>query len=224
MKKIGIVGRVYYNKDNQEIIQLNDYLRRVLVSYEDVIPILLLPLDNISYNAVKDDKIDGKRLNYLLDMCDAFIVPGGTNWYNFDEYVIRYATLKKKPLLAICLGFQCLCSMYSEYRNKKDMTKRLTSNSHYGLFNEYRHSVKIEDNTKLKSILNKDYIMVNSLHYDYIDIPLKELIVSSYSDDNIIEAVELKGHPFFIGLQWHPEYLDDDNSKKIFDSFINSIK
>ena len=108
MKIIGIVGRVYKNIDNQNIIQVNDSIRKIISGYEDVVSILLLPVSNISYHNIDNgsDIVDKKRIDYLLDLCDGFIVPGGTNWYNFDEYVIRYAIDKKKPLLGICLGFQ----------------------------------------------------------------------------------------------------------------------
>jgi len=229
MKLIGIVGRTYYNKDNQEIIQLNDYLRRVLAEYEDVVPILLLPTSSDNYLKIKtgNDKIgeiDKKKLDYLLDKCDGFIVPGGTYWHNFDEYVIKYAIDNKKPMLAICLGFQCLCSMFAINRDKFDMTKKLNNNKHYGKPNKYIHDIKVINNTLLSSILKKENVKINSIHHDYIDFPIKELKISAISSDNIIEAVELPNNPFIIGLQWHPEYLMDNNSKKIFDAFINNTK
>lgn len=229
MKLIGIVGRCYYNRDNQEIIQLNDALRKVLAKYMDVTSILLLPTNKESYLelGMSNDKIadlDKEKLDYILDKCDGFIVPGGTYWYNFDEYVIKYAINKKKPLLAICAGFQALCSMYALDRDKFDMTKRLEADSHYGKEDEYIHECFINKNTLLANIINKEKIMVNSVHHDYVDFSMKDLIVSGISSDNIIEAVELENHPFLLGLQWHPEYLLDDNSIKIFDSFIDNIK
>ena len=60
MKLIGIVGRCYYNRDNQEIIQLNDALRQVLTNYNDVTSILLLPTNKESYLelGMSNDKID----------------------------------------------------------------------------------------------------------------------------------------------------------------------
>ena len=77
-----------------------------------------------------------------------------------------------------------------------------------------------------KKILNKTKIYVNSLHYNYIDINNKfnNLKIAAVSEDNIIEAVEFPGKKFIVGLEWHPEYLLDSNSKKIFQSFISSIK
>lgn len=229
MKIIGIVGRVYYNKDNQKIIQLNDFLRRTLANYKDVVSILLLPTNKDDYLSIemgsdKIDKLDKEKLDYLLDMCDGFVVPGGTQWYKFDEYVIKYAMDKKKPLLAICAGFQCLCSMCAMKRNKFDMTEKLKNDKHYGKPEEYIHRNIIIKDTLLGKILGKDIIKVNSVHHDYIDFSMVDLKVASISEDNIIEAVELPNHPFLIGIGWHPEYLMDNEAIKIFDYFINTMK
>ena len=212
MKIIGIVGRRFYNKDNQEIIQLNEYIRKVLDTYDDICPIILIPTNK-----------GIEKIKFLLSLCDGFIVPGGTNWYDFDEYVIKYAIDNKKPLLSICLGFQCLCSMFAYDRVEFDMTKRLNNDIHYKEPEKYAHSICLKKDTLLYKILKKETIKVNSIHHDYIDFPMKELIVSAISTDNIIEAVEYPNHPFLIGLQWHPEYLYDNNSKKIFNYFIKSL-
>lgn len=229
MKLIGIVGRVYYNKDKQEIVQLNDCLRRVLAEYDDVSTILLLPPNSGNYlNDVVGNGIiveeDRKKLNYILNKCDGFVVPGGTYWYNFDEYVINYAIDNRKPLLGICLGFQCLCSMFAKDRDKFDMTKRFNIDKHYGNPLEYIHGVKILNNTLLSKILNSDKIRINSIHHDYVDFPMNKLKIAAVSDDGVIEAVEYPESSFLLGVQWHPEYLMDDNSRKIFDNFVNSIK
>ena len=48
MNLIGIVGRVYYNRDEQQIVQVNDAIRKVLASYDDVVSVLLLPTNDKS--------------------------------------------------------------------------------------------------------------------------------------------------------------------------------
>ena len=115
---VGIVGRAYYNKDNQKIIQTHEAIRKFLSQEENIICITILPTEDENYIDIipGDDKISEKKLDYILNLCDAFIVPGGTNAYNLDEYVINYAIKNDKPLLAICLGFQVLCSMFSKGR------------------------------------------------------------------------------------------------------------
>lgn len=229
MRLIGIVGRAYYNKDNQKIIQVNDNIRKALADYEDLALIELLPTNNCYYVDTKmgEDILtdnDKKKLDYILDKCDGFIIPGGTYWYNFDEYIIQHAIKYNKSLLAICAGFQALCSMYAKSRNKFDMTKKLPTSYHHGKETEYIHNNTIIDNTLLKKIVGKDTIKVNSIHNDYVDFEMNSLIVSSVSEDNIIEAVEFPNKDFILGIEWHPEYLMDEDSVKIFDSFVKSTK
>lgn len=225
MYLVGIVGRSYYNKDNQDIIQTHDAIRRYLNRREDVICITILPTEKECLNNLEpgEDKVDSK-IDYLLDMCDAFVVPGGTNAYHFDEYVINYAIREDKPLLAICLGFQLLCSMYAVERSSFDMSKRMDLENHLGKPDEYKHEVIINKNSKLGSILLEDRIPVNSVHHDIIDFEMKTIEVNALSDDGIIEGVEYPDKKFIIGLQWHPEYLVDENSLKILDSFLKKIK
>ena len=222
MYLIGILGRSYYNKDNQCIIQTNDYLRKYLCRRDDVCCITLLP-NSKDLLSEKDDEVD-KRIDYILDKCDAFIVPGGSKALKLDEYIVNYAIEKNKPLLAICLGFQLLCSIFACNRNKFFMTRRSDLPLHCGDRYDYSHKVKIKDNTLLKSIINKDEIKVNSVHHDTVDFEMNNLVINAISEDGIIEGVEYPKKKFIMGLQWHPEYIIDKNSIEILDNFIDSIK
>ncbi|MBR3162050.1 MAG: gamma-glutamyl-gamma-aminobutyrate hydrolase family protein [Bacilli bacterium] len=230
MRIIGIVGRAYFNKDNQKIFQVNENIRKAFTNYDDIVCIEILPTNDIYYPLTKMgedniDVIDEKKLDYVLDKCDGFIIPGGSYFYKFDEYVVKYAIDNNKPLLAVCLGFQAICSMFSDNRSKFDMTEKLDDDSHCGPANEYVHDISIRKGTKLYDILEKDKIQVNSIHHDYINFIPKDLIVSAYSsEDNVIEAIELDNHKCFIGLEWHPEYLMDEDSIKIFNYFVENIK
>ena len=223
---IGIVGRSYFNKDNQEIFQIHESIRRVLTKYDDVIPICLLPPEDYDYHNSKmgKDIVNKDKLNYILDKCDGFIVPSGTYFHNFDEYIINYTIKKDKPLLAVCLGFQLMCSMFAKNRDKFDMTIRLKDNSHYGNSKKYLHEVNIIKNTKLSKIVNKSCIPVNSVHKDTVTFKMNKLVINAVSDDGVIEGVEYPNKKFIMGLEWHPESLFDDYSKLIFDSFYKSIK
>ncbi len=224
MHVIGIVGRAYFNRENQDIYQTRDEVRRYLGNREDVLCITLLPTDNRRLTDLDpgEDRVDSK-IDYILDMCDAFVVPGGTYAYNFDEYVINYAIRNDKPLLAICLGFQVLCSMFATNRHKFDMSERKDLENHLGKGTEYKHEVSIKNNTKLYSILMDDRIPVNSVHHDVIDFEMDKLEVNALADDGVIEGVEYPDKKFIMGVQWHPEYIYDENSQKILNSFIDSI-
>jgi putative glutamine amidotransferase len=86
------------------------------------------------------------------------------------------------------------------------------------------HEVIILKNTLLHNIIKKEKILVNSRHNS--SIKNTEYTINAKSKDKIIEALELKNHKFYLGLQWHPEnlYDIDSNSKKIFDYFIKICK
>lgn len=49
---------------------------------------------------------------------------------------------------------------------------------------------------------------VNSTHHQAVDDP-GPLVVVARAPDGVVEAVALPGHPFCLGVQWHPELLDD---------------
>ena len=118
-----------------------------------------------------------------------------------------------------------MCSMFAENRTKFDQTERLENETHLDNPYHYKHKVEIIDNTRLKEIINKKEISVNSIHHDIVKFKMKKLIINAISKDGIIEGVEYPNKKFIIGLQWHPEYLKEDiNTKKLIKSFINSIE
>ena len=49
---------------------------------------------------------------------------------------------------------------------------------------------------------------VNSMHHQGVDHVAPALLVAARSEDRVVEAVEDPAKPFFLGVQWHPEYLD----------------
>ena len=71
-------------------------------------------------------------------------------------------------------------------------------------------------------ILHVEEILVNSRHDNYVYET--ELVCSARSEEGVMEAIEDKSKKFFMGFQWHPESLEnDENSKKIFDEFLKNI-
>lgn len=69
------------------------------------------------------------------------------------------------------------------------------------------HTVALEGGCRLTKILGAASVETNSLHHQAIKSPSPAVTVTGYAPDGIIEALELPGHPFGIGVQWHPEWL-----------------
>lgn len=137
----------------------------------------------------------------------------------FEIQLLKKAYFNNIPTLAICRGAQIMNIAFGG-----------TINQHIEghLQKEDRsiptHNVFIEKETEFYNIIEKDKIKVNSIHHQAIKdiaIGFKKI---AFSEDNCIEGIELINNiKYFLGLQWHPEALFDENSKKIFESFLERV-
>jgi len=193
---IGIIARKNENKYtfNEEIINI--------INKYNYIPLgIIIDFDNYKFDKIKN----------LIDMCSGFILQGGNELYEVDMKICKYLYEKDIPTLGICLGMQTMGMTFNGIM--KDITNHNSNN-------KYVHNININKNSKLFNILKKYNIKVNSRHNSYIY--KTELQTSAYN--NIIEAIEDKNKKFFIGVQWHPESLiDDENSILLLESFFSSI-
>ena len=219
---IGIVGRLYSGDAN--IICVEEV--RLAVTKFGGIPLLILPVDKDEMsckNLYSEEEI--KDLENVLNLCDGFILPGGDTWYQLDEVVIDYAIRCDKPLFAICLGMQALSKVLSgDERIGYDNTiKNNISINHLKPNKNYVHSVIIDKNSKLYSIIGEKEIWVNSRHSYHVP-EFDNTLVCARSRDGLIEGVEHKDKNFILGVQWHPESnLDDEYSKRLFKAFFDKL-
>ena len=85
------------------------------------------------------------------------------------------------------------------------------------------HPVRVSAGTKLAALLQAQEIGVNSYHHQGIDRLAADLTATAWSPDGLIEAVELQPHPFFQGVQWHPECMPEDPfAGRLFAGFITA--
>ena len=138
----------------------------------------------------------------ILSICDGIISPGGDSVSEFDRLVLDYVIKKDIPYLGICLGMQVLGS------------KLNFINNHY----LKEHYVYIKRDSLLYDIYKCDHITVNSRHHEAVTST--KYFVSALSQDNIIEAIEIKNKKFILGVQWHPEDLE---SNTLFNFFTNKL-
>jgi putative glutamine amidotransferase len=151
----------------------------------------------------------------ILNLCDGFLLPGGYNWNEIDHGIILHAKSLDKPLLGICLGMQAIVDL-----GLADTT--VPNNGyieHFQTNTKYAHQVMVNVDSKLGKIIGKEYINVNSRHNTQI-AETSEIQVNAISEDGVVEGIELPNHKFIMGVQWHPEDLDDEASKKLFKEFI----
>lgn len=193
-KKIGILLRC------DDAYHLNKELTKVLIDY-NVIPI-----------GIVSDKLED--MIEISKNIDGYILQGGSDYTDIEIEFVKYLYDNNIRTLGICLGMQMMGIM------KDGIMGTLETNRHKSP-DKYVHQVILNKDSKLYEIVKEEKFLVNSRHQDYIKTT--RLDISAKSDDGIIEAVEDKNKTFFIGVQWHPESIMDDRSKKIFESFLNSI-
>lgn len=149
----------------------------------------------------------------LLENIDGVILVGGDDIYNFEYNLVKYLYNNDIPTLGICLGMQTMATSING-------TLGQLNNLEHKSAKKYVHYIDINSSSLLYKIIGKDKIMVNSRHKDYV---LNTGLSIGATCDGIIEEVEDKNKKFFVGVQWHPEDLDDENSDKLFNYFINKL-
>ena len=197
LKKIGISTRIITNDIGLKQDKVPHSLIKILEDHK-ALPIIIPNISDISY---------------YLDICDGFIVPGGITWNEADIKIIKYVFKVNKPLLGICTGMQVLANIDTFVDNTIKVDNHNVPNE------EYVHEISINDGI-LKNILNKDKIKVNSRH-NYKVEPKDYFKIDAVSYDEVIEAISFPEFKFIVGLEWHPEDMDDDDQNKIFKYFIS---
>ena len=208
MKTIGILLREYKSQSNIPLLGFRDDLLAFLRKYEVCTIAIPVMVNNNDLNELK-------RVEECIKLCNGVILPGGAFNHEIDIAIIKYLYANNIPTLGICLGMQEMAMAFSGFLNY------LPNNRHQSS-EDYVHDIDIQRNSKLSTIIKSSHITVNSRHSEYIF--KTDLNVSAISDDLIIEAVEDSSKRFFIGVQWHPESLDNDiYSQKLFKAFIDSL-
>ena len=89
----------------------------------------------------------------------------------------------------------------------------------------HRHDVHIDASTKLGRILGDQEFNVNSSHHQAIGRVADGLRVTAKAPDGIVEGLEDPSHPFYVGVQWHPEDMPGESSASaIFGAFVEAAR
>ncbi|HPG88330.1 MAG TPA: gamma-glutamyl-gamma-aminobutyrate hydrolase family protein [Hyphomicrobium sp.] len=128
----------------------------------------------------------------------------------------RAAVEKKVPLFAICRGFQ-------ELNVALGGTLHQAVHDADGLM-DHREREGVDMNEKfgpvhplslkgqLRDWVGEDEIMVNSLHGQGVKKLSDKLVAEAFAKDGLVEGVRYAGdHPFYLGVQWHPEWQAKSN-------------
>jgi len=126
------------------------------------------------------------------------------------------------PVLGICGGHQLLAIAQGG-----KLIQHLPNSEFHAVTGDTEHSIEIKGGKWLKSIFNEESIIVNSNHHQAVkeDHFPSDYEITARAEDNVIEAMELNGERFILGVQWHPERTKDkEHTKTIFDYFIEKTR
>jgi putative glutamine amidotransferase len=141
-----------------------------------------------------------------------------------DRALLDGMLARTMPFLGICYGAQIL-NLHLGGTLYYDIPHQIEgADIHRPDDAAYRHRVRIIDATRLGGILGAERLSVNSSHHQAIRDVGRGLKVAAVCDDGVIEAIETWGDGFVIGVQWHPEKIDDENRRKLFSAFIDACR
>ena len=204
----------------------------------------------VEIQRVDSEDIEKYGAEKFLKDVSGVLVPGGFGYRGIEGKIkaIKYARENNVPFLGLCLGMQCaviefsrnacglkganstefmpktkypVISLLEEQRRVKDMggTMRLGA-----------YPCRIKNGTLAKKVYRQELVSERHRHrYEFNEkfrtlLEKKGMVFSGiYKNKNLVEIVELKKHPFFIAVQFHPEFKSKpDSAHPLFRDFIKA--
>lgn len=123
--------------------------------------------------------------------------------------IARLAYNRQIPMLGICRGIQTLAAAFGG-KVRQDITNVATvKHSQDADRSEATHGVTIDEDSTLFNIYKAEKLLVNSFHHQAVAEAGDKFRVVAKSADGIIEAMESAEFKSILGVQWHPECMDE---------------
>ena len=150
-----------------------------------------------------------------------------------DLLILEEADKLNLPVFAICYGMQALNVFYGGSLIQDIETQIENPLKHQQGFplNRLSHLIKVKSESKLSTLIKKakvgNEIKVNSHHHQSVKNVGRNLHVTAWTNDDVIECIESTDESRFVmGVQWHPEisFNTDELSKQLFERFVEECK
>jgi putative glutamine amidotransferase len=188
-----------------------------------------------------DDAV-AERPDELLDLVDGLVLAGGSDldpasygarphpdtgesWPERDRFELALAHRaieRDLPMLGICRGMQMLNVALGGTLDQH-LPDRVGSDVHChtpGAFSD--HEVRLESGTLAARAVGAETTAVKSHHHQGVDELGEGLTASGWATtDGVVEAIELDGRPFGLGVLWHPEA---DERSRVMGSLVEAAR
>ena len=177
-----------------------------------------------------------------LEHLDALVLSGGADYdphYAGEEpcpllgtineerdlpelFITQLAYNRQLPILGICRGIQTLAMVLGGHVRQDISDIQSHNHSQEEDRNIATHPVTFEQDSLLASLYHHCQLEVNSFHHQAVDETGPRFRVIARSDDGIIEAMESAEYKPILGVQWHPECLE--NGLPIFCRLVDQAR
>lgn len=146
-----------------------------------------------------------------------------------DLLVLDEIEKRRLPLFAICFGMQVL-NVHRGGTLIQDIPSQLPKaikHQQGAPRDRPSHAIKLEKASLLLSLAEAEQVSVNSHHHQAVEKLGRDLVVTAWTSDGLIEAVEdSRPGRFALAVQWHPElgWQRDPLSQALFERFIAEAK
>ena len=144
-----------------------------------------------------------------------------------DFFLAKTAHEAGKPLLGICLGMQTMNVVFGG-----TIFQHLPADVPGSLRHKAEsegvsldHPIRVERGTLLHRVLGVETAIVNSFHHQGLGDLAPGFRLVARAEDGVAEAIERSDHPFYLGVQWHPERAPaSDMSRRLVRAFVDAAR
>ncbi len=205
---------------------------------------------HVTIRWIDSEKITRENARETLCDCDGIIIPGGFGDRGIEGMIeaIHYAREEKIPLFGICLGMHMAVVEYARYVCGLDnansaefapdgehkvihiMADQKDIENKGGTMRLGLYPCKLTENSRVQKIYGEGLIYERHRHrYEFNNHYRRVLsdaglsIMGLSPDERLVEIVGIEDHPWFIGVQFHPEFKSRPNKPHpLFVSFIKA--
>ena len=198
---------------------------------------------------IDSENITAENTGEIFKNCSGIIVPGGFGHRGIEGMIesIRYARENNVPFFGICLGMQmCVIEFARNVCGIRDADSAEfgnTSNPVIHIMEEQKnisekggtmrlglYPCRLAEDSRCRNIYGEELIYERHRHrYEFNNAYRRILkdsgmkIAGLSPDEKLVEIVENPAHPWFIGVQFHPEFKSRPNKPhKLFADFIRA--